>query len=103
MTVEFAGAVRAYDKALRQGNGVGLESRDGAPRPDFAEMLKGATESAIGTLREGEVQTLKAAAGVADLTEVVMAVSKAEMTLQTAVTIRDKVVTAYQEILRMPI
>jgi len=103
MTVEFSGAVRAYDKALRQGVEAGLDARDTAKGPDFAEMLKGATESAIDTLREGEVQTLKAAAGAADLTEVVMAVSKAEMTLQTAVTVRDKVVSAYQEILRMPI
>jgi len=33
----------------------------------------------------------------------VMAVSKAEMTLETVVTLRDKVVAAYQDILRMPI
>jgi flagellar hook-basal body complex protein FliE len=52
---------------------------------------------------EGESQTVQAVAGTADLTQVVMAVSKAEMTLETVVTLRDKVVQAYQDILRMPI
>ncbi len=66
-------------------------------------MLREAAEGAIDTLREGERQSLKAAAGTADLTEVVTAVGKAEMTLQTVVALRDRVIQAYQEILRMPI
>jgi flagellar hook-basal body complex protein FliE len=35
--------------------------------------------------------------------EVIQAVGKAEMTLQTMLTVRDKTIEAYQEILRMPI
>jgi flagellar hook-basal body complex protein FliE len=69
----------------------------------FSDVLREATEGAMGTLREGERQSLKAAAGTADLNDVVMAVGKAEMTLQTVVTLRDRVIQAYQEILRMPI
>jgi flagellar hook-basal body complex protein FliE len=34
---------------------------------------------------------------------VVLAVSRAEMALQTATTLRDKVVSAYQDVMRMPI
>ena len=45
----------------------------------------------------------QAAIGKADLTDVVTAVTNAEMTLQTVTAVRDKVVSAYQEILRMPI
>ena len=44
-----------------------------------------------------------AAAGQADLMDVVQAVGNAEMTLQTVVAVRDKVVNAYQELMRMPI
>ena len=44
-----------------------------------------------------------AVVGKADLTEVITAVTNAELTLQTATSVRDKVVQAYQEILRMPI
>ncbi|MEM6903398.1 MAG: flagellar hook-basal body complex protein FliE, partial [Pseudomonadota bacterium] len=35
-------------------------------------------------------------------TDVVMAVNNAEITLQSVVSIRDRVISAYQEILRMP-
>lgn len=102
MITNPTGAVQAYDKMLRQGASPGLEARD-AGAADFSSMLRRAAERAADTMLEGESQTLQAAAGTADLTEVVMAVSKAEMTLQTVVTLRDKVVQAYQDILRMPI
>ena len=54
-------------------------------------------------MRQGEAETLKAAAGKADVTDVVTAVAEAEVTLQTVVAVRDRVIQAYQEILRMPI
>jgi len=44
-----------------------------------------------------------AIAGTGNLTDVVSAVAKAELTLQTTVAIRDRVVQAYQDIMRMPI
>ena len=103
MAINFVEAVKAYEKIARQDSLTG----SGAPKPDgvgdFADALREATEGAIGTLREGERQSLKAAAGTADLNDVVAAVGKAEITLQTVVTLRDRVVRAYQEILRMPI
>ncbi len=103
MSIDITGAVQAYDKMLRQGSSApGLEARD-TGGADFSSMLRRAAERAADTVLQGETQTVQAAAGTADLTEVVMAVSKAEMTLETVVTLRDKVVQAYQEILRMPI
>lgn len=102
MVANITGAVQAYDRMLRQGGTAGLEARDSGGA-DFSSLLQRAAERAADNLREGEAQTIQAAAGTADLTEVVMAVSKAEMTLETVVTLRDKVVQAYQEILRMPI
>jgi len=103
MSINITGAVQAYDKMLRQGVAApGLEARD-TGGADFSSMLRRAAERAADTMLQGETQTVQAAAGTADLTEVVMAVSKAEMTLETVVTLRDKVVQAYQEILRMPI
>jgi flagellar hook-basal body complex protein FliE len=42
-------------------------------------------------------------AGKADVNDVVTAVTTAEVTLQTVVAIRDKVISAYQDILRMPV
>src|SRR3546814_2020271 len=81
---------------LRQGGSAGLEARDNAGG-DFSAMLRRAAERAADPMLQGENQTVQAAAGTADLTQVVMAVSKAEMTLETVVTLRDKVVQAYQD------
>jgi flagellar hook-basal body complex protein FliE len=104
MAINFAEAVSAYQKIARKDTLPGFD----APAKDasgggFADALRDATEGAIGTLREGETQSLKAAAGTANLTDVVTAVGKAELTLQTVVTLRDRVIQAYQDILRMPI
>jgi flagellar hook-basal body complex protein FliE len=102
MSINITGAVAAYDRMLRQGGSSGMEARDSGGA-DFSALLRRAAERAADTMLEGESQTIQAAAGTADLTQVVMAVSKAEMTLETVVTLRDKVVAAYQDILRMPI
>jgi flagellar hook-basal body complex protein FliE len=103
MSTNITGAIQAYDRMVRQGGSApGLEARDSGGG-DFSAMLRRAAERAADTMLEGETQTVQAAAGTADLTQVVMAVSKAEMTLETVVTLRDKVVQAYQDILRMPI
>ncbi len=45
----------------------------------------------------------QALSGKADVRDVVAAVNNAELTLQTVVAVRDKVVSAYNEILHMPI
>jgi len=57
----------------------------------------------IDTLRAGEAASARAVSGEASLIEVVSAVSASELTLQTVVAIRDRMVGAYQEIMRMPV
>ncbi|MDH3473896.1 MAG: flagellar hook-basal body complex protein FliE [Rhodospirillales bacterium] len=104
MSVNFADAASAYNRAIRGQDPQGLEARDnGAAGGDFSALLRRAAEDAVEVLREGEAQSLNAAAGKADITDVVTAVGQAEITLQTVVAVRDRVIQAYQEILRMPI
>ncbi len=69
----------------------------------FADVLRQAVEGTVATAQAAEAKSAQAIAGTGDLTEVVTAVSKAELTLQTAMTIRDRVVQAYQDVLRMAI
>lgn len=73
------------------------------PVTDFAAVLKDAAKVAVGTMREAEQTQAAAIAGKADIREVVAAITNAEATLETVVTVRDKVIHAYNEILRMPI
>ncbi len=70
---------------------------------DFGGVLSRAISGAIDTTKVAEQQAMGAIAGTGNLTDVVSAVAKAELTLQTTVAIRDRVVQAYQDIMRMPI
>jgi flagellar hook-basal body complex protein FliE len=71
----------------------------GGPSGAFAN----AATSFVDTLQTGE-QTAKAAmTGSADPQALVQALTSSELAVETAVTVRDKVVEAYQEILRMPV
>lgn len=94
-------AISAYANAAGRAATPGLAPRDGGP--SFGDVLEEATREAIGTMKTGENMSALALVGKADMTEVVQAVNNAETMLQTVTSLRDKVVTAYQEILRMPI
>lgn len=85
--------------------GAGGEPPAGRTAGDkgFAEFVREATAEAVDTMKQGEAMSQKGIAGEADLNDVVSAVNDAEMTLQTVTALRDKVVQAYQEIIRMPI
>ena len=102
MAVNFAEAVNAYKQVAGKAQ-IGSDKKDDPLGDDFASTLKGVAVETLSTMQNAENKTLLAAAGKADVTEVVTAMSEAEVTLQTVVAVRDKVVQAYQEILRMPI
>ncbi len=55
------------------------------------------------TLQHGEETAKAAMTGGADALALVQALAQTELAVETAVTVRDKVVEAYQEILRMPV
>lgn len=69
----------------------------------FSELVQNASMAALTTLRQGEAVTQAAVMGRVGTQEMVEAVMAMETSLRTTVAIRDKVVEAYQEILRMPI
>jgi len=54
-------------------------------------------------MKTGEQMTASQATGQTDIVNVVNAVNNAELTLDTVVAIRDKVISAYQSIMQMPI
>ena len=78
-------------------------SQSAASPAGFGGVLARALEGAMQAGHAADAQTQAAISGGGNITEVVAAVSKAELTLQTTVAIRDRVVQAYQDIMRMPI
>ena len=67
------------------------------------EAFETAATDFMATLRQGEETAKAGLAGRADPQAVVEALAATELAVQTAVAVRDKVVEAYQEILRMPV
>lgn len=70
---------------------------------DFASMLTSTLKDISTTGAIADTTTLKAAAGQGNLVDVVTAVSQSELNIQTVVTLRDRVIEAYQQIMQMPI
>jgi flagellar hook-basal body complex protein FliE len=88
------------------GEGLGAllgNTTQAAPGASFASMIGEAASRTVNNLQQAEQLSTKALQGDADMRSVVDAVMSAEQSLQAAVAIRDKIVTAYLEISRMAI
>lgn len=94
-----AGAAAAYRMADALPQAGGAEGAGGG----FGAALTRALEQAVEVGREADAATTRALTGQGSVTDVVLAVGRAELTLQTAVAVRDRVVAAYQDVMRMPI
>ena len=70
---------------------------------DGGSFVATAAAEFAASLRESEQTAISAMEGKADPHMLVSALSQAELAVETAVTLRNKVVEAYQEILRMPV
>lgn len=96
-------AIDAYKSAARGMPGAAADDNAmSSGGDDFASLVKGAIKEAIRIGEHGERMSIAGINDKADLTQVVTAVAEAELTLRTVVNVRDKVITAYREILRMP-
>ena len=76
---------------------------EGSSGPSFAAMLKEAVNSINQTSRAADLQSQAMAAGKANIVDVVTAVAETEVAIDALVSVRDKVISAYEEIMKMPI
>ncbi len=84
--------------------GAGLASDGGGQSStSFTSVLKEAIEHVNELGRKSEAQTRAAANGKSNMVDVVTAVSETEVAIDAVVAVRDKVIAAYEEIMRMPI
>lgn len=97
-------AIENYRSTLESMNAASPKAAE-VPKTtdDFSAMIGGAIKETANTLRAAEEQSIQAAAGEANIQDVVEALTNAEMTLNTVTAVRDKVVEAYQSIMNMPI
>jgi flagellar hook-basal body complex protein FliE len=71
--------------------------------PSFSDLVSSALANAVDQGHKAEDVSTLALMGKADINELAIAVSNAELALDTVVAVRDKVVSAYQQIMQMSI
>ncbi len=99
MSIDALRAAEAYAQAARA-----APARETAPpASSFGALLNSAIAETASALQAGEAAAAQVAAGEANLVDVVTAISAAEVSLETALAVRNRVIEAYQEIMRMPI
>lgn len=98
MAIDPVSAARAYQQAAGAVGGA-----SGGDSVDFGGLVQEAIRQAGQSASVAENQALAVAGGQADIVDVVTAIAAAETQLQTVIAVRDQVISAYQEILRMPI
>jgi flagellar hook-basal body complex protein FliE len=108
--VSFMKAAGAYQDALRvaqniiaKSGGSSVQETKPSHGASFIDLVGEALQGAATSGYKSEAVSTKALIGKADLTDVVTAVSEAETALNAVVAVRDRVISAYQEIIKMPI
>jgi len=105
-------AANAYANTIKNQNGAGsvgsvgsIGSLGGADQDKgtFSDMLSQTIGDTAGAIDKSANAGIDAMSGNSDLVDVVTTVQNAEMVLETVVAVRDKVIAAYNDIIKMPI
>ncbi len=100
-TNAYATLAKLTDPAgMAKGGAAGEGATSG---PNFGELVQQAVGALSKATHNSDVQTQAAAVGKANIVDVVTAVAESEVAIDTLVSVRDKVIAAYEEIMKMPI
>jgi flagellar hook-basal body complex protein FliE len=106
MSIGMLDAASAYGRTMNIMPPMPTLADDGPTSPltgGFGGMIEGMIGDAAGSLRKAEAASAKQVAGKGDLVDVVTAIGAAETALDTVVAVRDRMVSAYTEIMHMQI
>jgi flagellar hook-basal body complex protein FliE len=95
-----ANAYAALARMVETGAGKGAETGGG---PSFSSLLKEAVGSVVDAGRKSDAQTVAMTSGKANVMDVVTAVAETDVAVSTLVSVRDRVIQSYEDIMRMPI
>ncbi len=98
-------AINAYASAQAQADKAGAigGGGDAGAGAGFGDMVKQFMGDAVSSSQHAEQMMSASTQGKAELVDAVTAISSAETSMQTVMAVRDQVISAYQEIMRMPI
>jgi flagellar hook-basal body complex protein FliE len=93
-------ALKPASASAAASGGIGATPAGGQ---SFSDLIKMLSKDGVQKGNETEMQGIKSLNKSTDVVDVVTAVTNAEVTLETAMAVRDRMIAAYQEIIRMPI
>lgn len=106
MAMNSSAAAGAYSAVANLTSGLrGEVAKPGVEKAatGFGDIVEALLSNVNETGAMTEAQGQKVAQGNADVLDLVTAVAETELAVETLVTVRDRVISAYQEILNMPI
>ena len=106
MSIDFTAARLAYanaSKLVTDGGKTLPSATPGAGQGDFAQFLADSLQSVVDSGRASDQKTMDYINGKGDMVDVVTAVAQTEIAVESVVAVRDRVISAYEEIMRMPI
>ncbi len=96
-------AANAYANLAKLVEGGGIGPKPDAGGPSFGAVLKDALGSVMDAGKKSDAQSVALASGKANVMDVVTAVAETDVAVSTLVSVRDRVIQSYEDILRMPI
>ncbi len=109
MSTPFNAVAAAYNSASRlisdQGKAAAGGAAGGSPAPggDFGKLLADQLQGVMDAGKTSDKMSMDLVNGKGNVVDVVTAISQTELAMESMVTVRDKVISAYEEIMRMPI
>lgn len=96
-------ALSAYNKISNLTGNFPADKIEGSDSLSFTSLVEEALGNTVQKLKTAEVKSVASLKGEVSMEELAVAVANAEMSLKTVVAIRDRLITAFQDIIRMPI
>ena len=103
--VPFNTAISAYNSVAKPLPGLDTAGTDSqaAGLPSFEDFFKSSVENVIDVSHKAESVSAMSLVGKASASDVVTAMTNMEMTMRETTKIRDEMVSAYEDIMKMPI
>ena len=96
-----ANAYAALSRIMESGGAEkGSQSTGG---PSFSAVLKDAVGSVLDAGKKSDAQTMAMSSGKANVMDVVTAVAEPDVAVSTLVSVRDRMIQSYEDIMKMPI
>lgn len=107
MSTPFNAVASAYNTAARLIADPNKSSLGGlgdkSQLPDFGKLVAEGMQGVVDAGKTSDKLSLDLVNGKANVVDVVTAISQTELAMESMVAVRDKVISAYEEIMRMPI